>query len=92
MIIISEFVFYQQQNDLVQLGVAIDDVGARVLRLFEGLPEKEREELEAKFDDVLTGIYGTCHCLAIVAQVKANYADEWAHWARKENIKIEFKG
>ena len=91
-IIINEFVFTKQHTNLVQLAVAIEDIGVRVLRIFDGLPENQREELEEKFDDVLMGVYGTCHCLGIVAHTEAGNAEKWAYWAKKTktNTQDEF--
>ncbi|MBC8017060.1 MAG: hypothetical protein H7X83_00890 [Verrucomicrobia bacterium] len=91
-IIINDFVFSKQQENLVQLGAAIEDVGTRVLRLLEGLPEEKREGLEKEFGDVLLGIHVTCCCLAIVAQTSADNAEEWALWANREKIQIHYRG
>jgi len=85
---INAFVFKQQNDNLLALSDAIQNIGWRVAMITKGLPASLKEQVDELLDRELTAIASTCHCLGEVALAASNEAERWQSWAEDTDTLI----
>jgi len=86
---INAFVFKQQNDNLLALSDAIQDVGWRVAMITKGLPGSCKQQVDELLDREMTAIASTCHCLGEVALAASNEAETWEMWAEETGANID---